>query len=130
MIKNNFTVFRSTILSSTNFFTTDKNGEPWFGTYSSGGLVSVNVEKGIITAFDESKGLLQNDLNLGQNGRIVKDEFGRFWLPTQRGLSVFDPETKSFVSYYEKDGFQPYDRWYVTIATSNGGIWIGGVSWS
>ncbi len=124
--QNIFTVFRSTILSSTNFFTTDKNGEPWFGTYSSGGLVSVNVEKGIITAFDESKGLLQNDLVFGQNGRIVKDEFGRFWLPTQRGLSVFDPETKSFVSYYEKDGFQPYDRRYVTIATSNGGIWIGG----
>ncbi len=124
--QNIFTVFRSTILSSTNFFTTDKNGEPWFGTYSSGGLVSVNVEKGIITAFDESKGLLQNDLVFGQNGRIVKDEFGRFWLPTQRGLSVFDPETKSFVSYYEKDGFQPYDRRYVTIATSNGAIWIGG----
>jgi len=124
--QNNFTVYRSTVLSSTNFFTTDKNGEPWFGTYSSGGLVSVNVEKGIITNYDESKGLLQNDLVSGQNGRIVKDEFGRFWLPTQRGLSVFDPETKSFVSYYEKDGFQPYDRRYVTIATSDGIIWIGG----
>ncbi|MDP3463643.1 MAG: two-component regulator propeller domain-containing protein [Bacteroidales bacterium] len=124
--QNNFTVFRNSKLSSTNYFTTDKNGEPWFATYSSGGLVSVDVEKGIITAFDESKGLLQNDLASGHNGRIVKDEFGKFWLPTQRGLSVFDPETKSFVSYYEKDGFQPYNRWYETIVTSNGGIWIGG----
>jgi len=124
--QNNFTVFRSTVLSSTNFFNIDKNGEPWFGTYSSGGLVNVDVEKGIIIAFDESKGLLQNDLSSGQNGRIVKDEFGRFWLATQRGLSVFDPETKSFVSYFEKDGFQPYDRRYVTIATSDGSIWIGG----
>ena len=58
-----FTVFKSAKLSSTNFFTTDKNGAPWFGTYSSGGLVSVDVEKGIITSFDESKGLLQNDLS-------------------------------------------------------------------
>ena len=41
----------------------------------------------------------------GLNGLIAKDDYGRFWLPTQRGLSVFDPETKSFVSYFEKDGF-------------------------
>jgi len=123
--KNTFTVFKSSILSSTNFFTTDKNGDPWFGTYSSGGLVSVDVENGIITSFDESKGLLQNDLTGGQNGRIVKDEFGRFWLPTQRGLSVFDPENESFISYFEKDGFQPHDRRYVSLETSNGDIWIG-----
>jgi signal transduction histidine kinase/ligand-binding sensor domain-containing protein len=123
--KNNFTVFRNTELSSTNFFTTDKRGEPWFATYSSGGLVTVNAEKGTITAYDESKGLLHNDLYLSQNGRIVKDEFGRFWLPTQRGLSVFDPETKSFVSYFQKDGFQAYDRSYRGIKTSNGDIWIG-----
>ena len=54
------------------------------------------------------------------------DESGRFWLPTQRGLSVFDPENKSFISYFEKDGFQRYDRRYVSIKTSNGDIWIGG----
>jgi len=126
--KNNFTVFRNSELSSNHFFTTDKRGEPWFATYSGGGLVSVDAEKGTITAYDESKGLLHNDLSVGQNGRIVKDEFGRFWLPTQRGLSVFDPETKSFVSYFEKDGFQPYGRRYVGIKTSNGDIWIGGIN--
>ena len=123
--KNIFTVFKSSILSSTNFFATDKSGDPWFGTYSSGGLVSVDVEKGIITSIDESKGLLQNDLTGGQNGRIAEDEFGRFWMPTQRGISVFDPETKSFISYFTNDGFQPYDRRYASINTSNGDIWIG-----
>jgi signal transduction histidine kinase/streptogramin lyase len=123
--KNVFTVFKSSILSSTNFFATDKSGAPWFGTYSSGGLISVDVDKGIITSFDESKGLLQNDMTGGQNGRIAKDAFGRFWLPTQRGISVFDPENKSFISYFEKDGFQPHDRRYVCIETSNGDIWIG-----
>ncbi len=103
----------------------DKKGEPWFGTYSSLGLVSVDVEKRRLTAYGESKGLLQNDLSGGSNREITKDESGRFWLPTQRGLSVFDPETKSFVSYFEKDGFQPYNRSYVSIKTSNGDIWIG-----
>jgi len=122
--KNNFTVFNNSV-HSTNCFTTDKRGEPWFATYSGVGLVSVNAEKGTITAYGESKGLLHNDLNSNENSRISKDTSGRFWLPTQRGLSVFDPETKSFVSYFEKDGFQPYDRKYLSIATSNGDIWIG-----
>jgi ligand-binding sensor domain-containing protein len=123
--KNKFTVFNNPNLISTNYFTTDKKREPWFATYSGGGLVSVDAEKGSITAYGESKGLLHNDLNVGQNGRIVKDEFGRFWLPNQRGLSVFDPETKSFTSYFEKDGFQPYSNTYLSITTSNGDIWIG-----
>ena len=116
--------------NSVNYFTTDEQGEPWFATYSSDGLVSVDVEKGMVTNYDESRGLLQNDLNFGRgtNGKIAKDALGRFWLPTQRGLSVFDPETKSFVSYFEKDGFQPYSRSYLTIATRNGDIWIGGAS--
>ena len=110
---------------SVNQIGTGKNGEPWFGTYSSAGLISIDVANNIYIAYNENKGLLQNDLNGGQNGRITKDIFGKFWLPTQRGLSVFDPEKKSFVSYFEKDGFQPYDRKYLSIATSNGDIWIG-----
>ncbi|MBK6383137.1 MAG: hypothetical protein IPF69_06625 [Chitinophagaceae bacterium] len=104
----------------------DKKGEPWFGIYSGIGLISVDVERKLFTAYGESKGLLQNDLSGGSTtAEITKDEFGRFWLPTQRGLSVFDPETKSFVSYFEKDGFQPYERRYASIKTSNGDIWIG-----
>ena len=123
--QDRFTRFMSSDLSSVNYFTTDKDGEPWFATYSSGGLVTVNSEKTIITAYGESKGLLQNDIVPGLNGLMAKDNYGRFWLPTQRGLSVFDPETKSFISYFEKDGFQPYDRSYRAIKTNNGDIWIG-----
>jgi len=107
-------------------FATDKKGEPWFGTYSGGGMVSVDTEKGIISAYDETKGLLQNDISTRYNELIARDDSGRFWLPTQRGLSVFDPENKSFVSYFEKDGFQPYSRTYVFTTASNGDIWIGG----
>ena len=113
-------------LTSMPGFVIDKKGNPWFGTYSGEGLISVDVEKRLFTAYGENKGLLQNDINGGYiTAEIAKDEFGRFWLPTQRGLSVFDPETKSFVSYFAKDGFQPYARFYVSIKTSNGDIWIG-----
>jgi len=124
--RNRFSRFANFNIVSFTCFAPDTEGEPWFGTYSGGGLVSVDAEKGTISAYDETKGLLHNDLSLGSRGMIPKDDFGRFWLPTQRGLSVFDPENKSFVSYFERDGFQPYSRSYVSLKTSNGDIWIGG----
>ncbi len=122
--KNCFTRYNDLNIISISSFVTDKNGEPWFGVYGGNGLVTLDVEKGTFTAYDETKGLLHNDIVM-LNGKIVKDEFGRFWIPTQRGLSVFDPENKIFTSYFEKDGFQPYPRRAFTLKTSNGDIWIG-----
>jgi signal transduction histidine kinase len=121
-----FKVFYNNTITSLTSFSFDKSGEPWVGTYSGGGLVSIDLQNEIITDYDETKGLLHNDLSQGRNKRIATDNFGRFWLPNQRGLSVFDPETRSFVSYFEKDGFQPYSRTYTSIKTTNGDIWIGG----
>jgi len=123
--QDEFIQFQNATLSSVNYFITDQSGAPWFATYSSGGLVTVDSESGAITAYGESMGLLHADISPGQNGRMAKDDYGRFWLPSQRGLSVFDPQAKSFVSYFEKDGFQPYDRSYKVIRTHDGDIWIG-----
>jgi len=123
--KDNFTRYRTSEASSISSYTLDKNGEPWFGTYSGGGFVSLDVKSKVFTAYGESKGLLHNDMSHGSNSKIAKDEQGRFWLPNQRGLSVFDPEKKTFISYFEKDGFQPYNRNYVALKTANGDIWIG-----
>ncbi|HEY5689867.1 MAG TPA: two-component regulator propeller domain-containing protein [Cyclobacteriaceae bacterium] len=125
--ENKFKQFTDGKLASVQGFSTDKRGEPWFATYSGGGLVSVDAEKGIITAYDETKGLLHNDLDPGGlTGIIAKDDFGRFWLPSRRGLSIFDPETKTFESYLEKDGFQTNVGRYQSIRTFSGDIWIGG----
>ena len=123
--KDCFSTFLSNTINCLTGFCVDKNGEPWFGTYSGSGLLFIDMQNEIIKAYGEAQGLLHNDISLIPDCRISVDDFGRFWLPTQRGLSVFDPETKSFVSYFEKDGFQPYDKNYVTTKTSNGDIWIG-----
>jgi ligand-binding sensor domain-containing protein len=123
--KDHFTVFFDNTINCITGFCLDHKGEPWFGTYAGSGLVSVDLQNQIITAYDESKGLLHNDINMSQSRHIAVDDFGRFWLPTQRGLSVFDPGSKSFVSYLEKDGFQPYDASYISCKTRNGDIWIG-----
>jgi signal transduction histidine kinase/ligand-binding sensor domain-containing protein len=125
--ENKFSQFTDSKLASVQGFSTDKQGEPWFATYSSSGLVSVDAEKRIITAYDETKGLLHNDLDPGGlTGIIAKDDFGRFWLPSRRGLSIFDPETKIFESYLTKDGFQTNFGRYQSIRTFSGDIWIGG----
>jgi ligand-binding sensor domain-containing protein len=124
-VKDCFRVFYDNTIAALSAFCYDKNGELWFGTYSGGGLVSVDLENEIINAYDETKGLLHNDLSILYSRRIAVDSFGKFWLPTQRGLSVFDPDRKLFVSYYEKDGFQPYARSYITTKTNDGNIWIG-----
>ena len=63
--KNNFTRFQDyhTFLQLIVLQPTNREN-PGLATYSSGGLVSVDAEKGIITAYDESKGLLHNDLSI------------------------------------------------------------------
>jgi signal transduction histidine kinase/streptogramin lyase len=126
-VKNRFTRFSSPEAISYSCYAKDLKGNLRFGTYSGGGLVSVDAASGKITAYGEKSGLLHNDSGLGGlNARIALDELGRLWLPTQRGLSVFDPVNKSFTNYFEKDGFQPAARSYVEIKTNNGDIWIGG----
>jgi ligand-binding sensor domain-containing protein len=123
--EDRFTAYYNNIINCMTGFCIDKTGEPWFGTYSGSGLVSFDLQNGSITAFGEPQGLLHNDISFLPDCRIPVDDYGRFWLPTQRGLSVFDPGNKSFVSYLEKDGFQSYDVNYFSCKTRNGDIWIG-----
>ena len=61
--QNDFTRFTNSALPSEGSFTTDKKGNPWFGTYSGSGLVTLDAGTGKITAYGESKGLLQNDID-------------------------------------------------------------------
>ena len=117
-LKNNWSV---------SGMTEDHKGKVWFATYAGGGLMQVNPKDGSFQSFGELKGLLHNDLAFS-SPKITKDKSGKFWLPNQRGLSVFDPETETYQSYFSKDGFQLYDRDYSVLNTKNGDIWIGGYS--
>jgi len=82
-------------------------------------LVGPNIHD--ITMYGEDKGLLHNDIS-----NIIMDDLGHLWLPTQRGLSVFDTLTKTYTSFFEKDGFQKFSRDNPSLKTSDGNIWIGG----
>ena len=108
-------------ISSVRTITKATNGRIWAATYASGGLALVGPGINDIEMFGEDKGLLHNDVS-----NLILDDYGKLWLPTQRGLSVLDTLTKTYSSYFEKDGFQKYSRSSTTIKTHDGDIWIGG----
>ena len=118
---NTFDRIKGLTTMSISTIVEDKKGKVWFGTYAGQGLLQVDPKKGITKSVGDEKGLLHNDIATD----IVQDDFGKLWIPTQRGLSVFDPVTESFSNYFEKDGFQPYDKSYSIHKASNGDIWIG-----
>ncbi|MDM9630944.1 two-component regulator propeller domain-containing protein [Robiginitalea aurantiaca] len=103
------------------------NGKMWFTAYSGEGLALVGPGVNDVEVFGEDIGLLHNDVvtNWGE-GKLLMDDFGKLWLPTQRGLSVFDTTTKTYSSYFEADGYQQYTGVHSSIKTKKGDIWIGG----
>ncbi len=110
-------------------FAKNKNGQLFFSSVRNNGLVTVDPTSGKTEYYGEEKGLLHMDLKGNEWREITRDDLGMFWLPNERGLSVFDPENKSFTNYLEKDGFQTSGTLrnaYTTLKTSNGDIWIGG----
>ena len=79
----------------------DKKGRLWLGTEGNG-IVLFNREKGTIAkGFTEQDGLCNNAVL-----NILEDSSGRLWLSTFHGLSMFNPEEKTFKNYYQDDGLQ------------------------
>ncbi|MGB5498679.1 MAG: two-component regulator propeller domain-containing protein, partial [Maribacter sp.] len=81
-------------LPSISNFARDVNGKMWFTSYSGGGLALVGPGINEMEVFGEDKGLLHNDI-MGNRIGLLMDDFGKLWLPTERGLSVFDTTNKT-----------------------------------
>ncbi len=111
-------------IPSTNSYAKATNGKLWISTYSGGGLALVGPGVNDVELFGESKGLLHNDIY--DSSELVSDDLGQLWLPTARGLSVFDTKTTSFKNYFNSDGFQKYPEFFlVSLKTHDGDIWMG-----
>jgi len=100
------------------------NGKMWFSSESGDGLALVGPGVNDVELFGEEEGLLHNDILVGISSQLAVDDYGKLWLPTERGLSVLDTITKTFTSYFKEDGLQTLPD--VTLKTNNGDIWIGG----
>ena len=105
----------------------DAEGNYYFGTYSSVGVLKVSRDLQSSATFGEKEGLLHNDIiNINRaTTYMVKDSKGRFYLPTYRGLSQFDPATESFQNFKDSDGFLSEGRFYRVLRRANGEIWVG-----
>jgi len=75
-------------------------GTLWLGTYG-GGLNKYDIGRGQAKHFTEQNGL-SNNIVYG----IMKDNVGKLWLSTNRGLSKFDPVSEKFRVFKEEDGLQ------------------------
>lgn len=94
----------------------------WIGT-NGGGLNRFDCETGRAEYFKTAQGL-PNDVVYG----IVSDRSGNLWLSTNKGISCFNPELKSFRNFRAKDGLQSdeFNR-YAYCANSDGVLFFGGV---
>ncbi|MFM7023044.1 MAG: adenylate/guanylate cyclase domain-containing protein [Flavobacteriales bacterium] len=75
-------------------------GTLWLGTYG-GGLNKYDIERGRTKHFTEQNGLSNNILY-----GILRDNSGKLWLSTNKGLSKFDPVAEKFRVFKEEDGLQ------------------------
>jgi signal transduction histidine kinase/CheY-like chemotaxis protein/ligand-binding sensor domain-containing protein len=80
----------------------DSKGNIWAGT-AGGGLNLFNEETNTFTCFKtDSKD--PNSISSGLINAIYEDSNGILWIGTNGGLNRFDPNTKTFTAYREKDG--------------------------
>lgn len=78
----------------------DCTGTVWIGTYG-GGLNVFDPHNGRFESYLRRDGLADNTV-LG----ILESDEGDLWLTTSRGVSRFDPSTKSFQNFGRDDGLQ------------------------
>ena len=70
----------------------------WIGTYGEG-LKYLNLNKGSITSYSEANGLANNVIY-----GLLSDEAKNIWMSTNKGLSNFITDTKTFENYTTNDG--------------------------
>lgn len=72
----------------------------WIGT-GGGGLNRFDMETGSFDKFTEKDGLADRVVY-----GILSDEVGNLWMSTNKGISVFNPQTRSFRNFDTTDGLQ------------------------
>ena len=99
----------------------DSQGTLWLGTQFSG-LQRLDPSTGHFTIYrnrPETGGSLSND----HVSAICIDTSGIIWIATQNGLNRFDPVTKTFTVYYERDGL-PNNRVTGILEDDRGNLWL------
>ncbi|SEO97268.1 Signal transduction histidine kinase [Mucilaginibacter sp. OK283] len=78
----------------------EDNEHMWIGTME-GGLNCYDFKTKKITAYTEDNGLINNTVNY-----ITADSKGFLWITTLKGITRFDPATKTFRNFGEHNGIK------------------------
>lgn len=99
------------------------DGKIWMGSNGYGMYcLSTNQSgKQEIRSFTMSNGLANNTVK-----GIVEDQQGMLWIATDHGLSVFNPKTETFSSFYKNDGLLSAQFYFNgAIRSRSGVIYLG-----
>jgi len=98
----------------------DRDGDIWVGT-DEGGLNLFDRETESFSSYKHIDSV--NSLSNNSVGCILQDSRGFLWLGTNSGLNRFNKKTKSFKSYFTKDGL-PNDVILGLLEDKKGNLWI------
>lgn len=104
----------------------DKKGNVWIGTYGNG-ICKAQINGNGRIAFQQytqKDGLCNNVIYT-----MESDSDGNIWVSTDKGLSKFNPEQKTFENFYTKDGLLSDQFYWNASETDNAGmLYFGGVN--
>ena len=102
----------------------DKKSNLWIGTFG-GGLNKWILKNNFFEYYSVKDGLPSNIIDY-----ITEDASGNLWITTDKGLCVFNVESKSFKNYDVNDGLQGNEFFHASGYASkvSGNIYIGGVN--
>ncbi|MCI4670066.1 MAG: response regulator [Bacteroidia bacterium] len=102
----------------------DRSGQLWFGTERGEGLFAMSQDLQLDTFFN-SRSTLASDLV----AKMVEDENGHLWIPSEVGITRFDPAGNESKIFDENDGFGSYglddaSQYARIIKSKAGDIWL------
>ncbi|MCL4816398.1 MAG: SpoIIE family protein phosphatase [Flavobacteriales bacterium] len=92
----------------------------WIGTNN--GVNIFDIHKRVVTEKIQSKGK-EGELSNNTIYSINKDSKGFFWIASGNGLNKYDTQSKSVVSFYEKDGMSS-DMIFSVIEDNEDNLWL------
>ncbi|MFT4929643.1 MAG: signal transduction histidine kinase, partial [Phenylobacterium sp.] len=104
-----------------------KDGTLWIAT-SGGGVNQFDLQSQTFTRYlhdPDTLNTLNNNNSLSHNvvNAIYQDTQGIFWFGTAGGLNQFEPQTKTFTHYREKQGLS-HDFVAAVLSDKNGQLWL------
>jgi ligand-binding sensor domain-containing protein len=115
---------QSRIVDKISSFCQTHDGTLWLGS-NGYGLYRLVKDKGDPRGHFEALTTADGLAFAGVKG-LVEDANGRLWVTTQNGLSVYDPNTRSFSNYFESEGLvNQHFYWNSAVRDASGIIYLG-----